>query len=178
MNGMRRLARTPGRSAFGSVSVLALLALACFPVLAHADSSGVQYSDIPPTATGGKTSTGQGSPARSSGASGGASAPSKTGSAASGSSTGSPSSTTGGVPSTGSDGGTGQSSPDNGSSGKTTTPGQSDGRTGAPAASQDDGSSPLIPILIAILVLAAISLAAVMIRQRRQRGGPGSPKAS
>jgi hypothetical protein len=39
----------------------------------------------------------------------------------------------------------------------------------------------LVPILIAIAVLAAISVAAVVIRQRRQRHGSGgqvSPKAS
>jgi hypothetical protein len=35
--------------------------------------------------------------------------------------------------------------------------------------SDDGGSSPLVPILIAVLALAAISIAAVMIRQRRQR---------
>ena len=43
------------------------------------------------------------------------------------------------------------------------------------------GSSPLVPILIAIAVLAAISIGVVMMRQRRQRRGPGSsvsPKAS
>ncbi|HEX5712313.1 MAG TPA: hypothetical protein VFX85_03250 [Solirubrobacterales bacterium] len=48
-------------------------------------------------------------------------------------------------------------------------------------ASSDDGSSPLVPILIAVAALAAISIAAVVIRQRRQRGGPGaqvSPKAT
>jgi hypothetical protein len=51
---------------------------------------------------------------------------------------------------------------------------------GAPASS-DDGSSPLAPILIGIALLAAISVAAVMVRQRRQQGGsttPASPKAS
>lgn len=43
----------------------------------------------------------------------------------------------------------------------------------------DDGSSPLVPILIAVAVLAAISIGAYYYRQRRQ--GPGdtiSPKAS
>lgn len=47
--------------------------------------------------------------------------------------------------------------------------------------SEGGGSSPLVPILIAIAVLAAISVAAVMIRQRRQRRGPGataSPEAN
>ena len=52
----------------------------------------------------------------------------------------------------------------------------------APKPTSDGGSSPLVPILIAILALAAISVGAVMYRQRRQRRGPGtgtaSPKAS
>ena len=46
------------------------------------------------------------------------------------------------------------------------------------AASADDGgSSPLVPILIAVAVLAAISIAALLIRQRRQRDG-SSPSLS
>lgn len=43
------------------------------------------------------------------------------------------------------------------------------------------GSSPLVPILIAIAVLAAISVAVVMAKQRRQRSGPtgsASPEAN
>ena len=36
-------------------------------------------------------------------------------------------------------------------------------------AEDDGGSSPLVPILVAVVVLAALSIAAVMIRQRRQR---------
>lgn len=47
--------------------------------------------------------------------------------------------------------------------------------------SDNGGSSPLVPILIAIAVLAAISVAVVMIRQRRQRRGPtttASPEAN
>ncbi|HST69324.1 MAG TPA: hypothetical protein VLI94_06675 [Solirubrobacterales bacterium] len=39
-------------------------------------------------------------------------------------------------------------------------------------AASDDGSSPLVPILIAVAVLAAISIGAYYYRQRRQ--GPGS----
>jgi cobalamin biosynthesis Mg chelatase CobN len=40
------------------------------------------------------------------------------------------------------------------------------------APASDDGSSPLVPILIAVAVLAAISIGAFYYRQRRQ--GPGS----
>ena len=56
--GMRyRPAPSAGRFAFLLVSVIAL-ALACFPVLAHAeDSSGVQYSDAIPKAEGENTPT-------------------------------------------------------------------------------------------------------------------------
>jgi cobalamin biosynthesis Mg chelatase CobN len=42
----------------------------------------------------------------------------------------------------------------------------------------DDGSSPLVPILIAVAVLAAISIGAVVARRRRGLGGSVSPKAS
>ncbi len=53
----------------------------------------------------------------------------------------------------------------------------------AVSASDDGGgSSPLVPILIAVAVLAAISIGAVIYRQRRQdsggSGSPVSPKAS
>lgn len=51
----------------------------------------------------------------------------------------------------------------------------------APTSSEDGGSSPLIPVLIAIVALAAISIAVVMLRARRQRPGGGrsvSPEAS
>jgi len=54
---------------------------------------------------------------------------------------------------------------------------------GVQASKSSDGgsSSPLVPILIAIAILAAISVAVVMIRQRRQRRGPtanASPEAN
>jgi hypothetical protein len=46
-------------------------------------------------------------------------------------------------------------------------------------ASSDGGSSPLVPILIAVAVLAAIAIGAVVYRQRRQgdaEGGTPSPE--
>jgi hypothetical protein len=50
---------------------------------------------------------------------------------------------------------------------------------GTAASSDDGGSSPLVPILIAIAVLAAISVGAFLYRQRRQDPtSPVSPKAS
>jgi len=47
------------------------------------------------------------------------------------------------------------------------------------ASTEDESSSPLVPILIAIAVLAAISIGAFYYRQRRQGAGSSvSPKAS
>jgi cobalamin biosynthesis Mg chelatase CobN len=46
------------------------------------------------------------------------------------------------------------------------------------SATTDDGSSPLVPILIAVAVLAAISVGAVLYRQRRGGGNGISPNAS
>jgi hypothetical protein len=86
---------------------------------------------------------------------------------------------------TGNGGGTGQGSPGGGSNGTGGAHVQPNGQsnvTGQPAPSSGGGSSPLIPILIAILALAAISVGAVMYRQRRGRDGSAtgtaSPKAS
>jgi cobalamin biosynthesis Mg chelatase CobN len=166
--------------------VLALLAFACFPVLAQADGSGIQYKDAVQTATGDdEIPTRSESPAHSSKANGGASAATDGGSGASSagaeneSSGGSPSSGAGKGPGAGSDAGNGQSSR-GGDSGRNP---QGAPQQGAPlgAASSDDGSSPLVPILIAIAVLAAITIGAVLLRKRRRDGDPGipvSPKAS
>lgn len=44
--------------------------------------------------------------------------------------------------------------------------------------SDDDGSSPLLPILIAIALLAAVSVGVVVMRQRRRPGSNFEPKAS
>ena len=54
MNSIPHLqARSSARPSFALLSVLALLALACFPVLAQAeDASGVQYETAVPTVTG------------------------------------------------------------------------------------------------------------------------------
>ncbi|HEY7951042.1 MAG TPA: hypothetical protein VID51_09455 [Solirubrobacterales bacterium] len=55
------------------------------------------------------------------------------------------------------------------------------GDVSASQSSDDGSSSPLVPILIGIALLAAISIAVVMVRQRRQQGGsttPAAPKAS
>lgn len=53
-------------------------------------------------------------------------------------------------------------------------------QAGQPVSSTDDGgaSSPLVPILIVMAALAAISGAVVMLRSRRHPGKPGSSSAS
>jgi cobalamin biosynthesis Mg chelatase CobN len=180
-----------GRSIFSLMSVVALLALACFPVFAHADdSSGVQYSDNLPSAEGENQPVHHTKrpPVAKAADNGGASAPAeKTDSPNSdgsteGSSEGESSSAGGGVAANGNDkgDGTGQGSPA-GSANK--APGSqvqhSSQNASVPASkSSDSSSSPLVPILIAILVLAAISVAVVMIRQRRQGGPPTTPATS
>ena len=83
----------------------------------------------------------------------------------------------------------------NGNADKGNSPGGNNGSNQAPTGIEDEkslggttqgqnashsqtagGSSPLVPILIAIAVLAAISIGAVVYRQRRQgSGGTGSP---
>lgn len=88
-----------------------------------------------------------------------------------------------GNPGSGSDGGTGQGSPGKGSNADGSQAGNPQSlQQGSPAraeSSSDDSSSPLIPILIAVALLAAISVGAVLYRQRRQRPGTSvSPKAS
>jgi len=182
-----RPAARPGRP-FALMSVLALLALACFPVLAQAESSaGVQYQDAIPTAEGNNPpahdkdrppaakASGDGSPT----ANAGSDSNPNGGSSQEGSSP----KAKGAVRAD--DGGTGQGSPAGGSNGADNGSAQPSGQAAAegPSASQssDDGSSALVPILIGVALLAAISVAAVMVRQRRQQGGsttPASPKAS
>ncbi|HXS48286.1 MAG TPA: hypothetical protein VN756_12590 [Solirubrobacterales bacterium] len=154
--------------------MLALLALSCFPVLAHADSSGIQYTDAPPTVTGTKAPKHSEPPANKSNA--------KTGGESTDEGKGRPNNphssekeqSAGGSP--GSGGGNGS----NGQSGGQGQGGQGSGQSTAevggaqPVSSQgDSSSSPLVPILIAIAVLAAISVGTVVVRQRR-RGNPGS----
>lgn len=164
MHGMRlRRARNSGR--FWLLSVSALLAFACFPVLAQADSSGIQYEEAISTPTGSSPIPSHGGPS----AQASDSAPGQAGGKKSGASR--KASSGAGSSSTGGNGGTGQGSPPNGS-GNGVQPGTQ--------ASNSGGSSPLVPILIAIVALAAISIGVVMMKQRRQRhpASQVSPKAS
>jgi len=162
--------------------------LVCFPVLAHADSSEFEYQDAPPTVTGGKAPNDHGPSAGSSNAeNGGASAPGGNGgsggSSGGGSSEGGSSGSGGGAGSAKDGGGTGQQgSPGKHSGNGSIAPGKAAGGGTHEASSQDSGgSSPLVPILVAVAALAAISLGVVTIRQRRRRGPPRShvsPEAS
>jgi cobalamin biosynthesis Mg chelatase CobN len=173
------------------MSVIALLALACFPVFAHAEcvsSSCVQYTEAIPKPEGEHTSSpGQKTPAKSSSTDdGGAVAPNQPNEPKSSGDSGESESSSngGGAAANGKGGGTGQGSPAGSATGKDQSPVQHGNQPkGTPITqSSDSGSSPLVPILIGIVILAAVSVGAVMYRQRRQRRGPTasapSPKAS
>ncbi len=195
LRAMNRTRRQRGRNSARSVasllSVLVLVALACFPVLAHAASEIPQYeSEIPTTKghqhppTQSDNPPGDGESHSNGGATasdGGQAGTPGSGSSSGGSSSGGESANAGNNPSTGSGGGNGQGSPGNGATadGKPGTLSQAKPISSDASSSDDGGSSPLVPILIAIAALAAISIGAVVIRQRRQ--GPGSsisPEAS
>jgi cobalamin biosynthesis Mg chelatase CobN len=164
--------------------VLAVLALACFPGLAVAEeSSGIQYETDVPTVPSHESSN-----IPSKNKSGGTGAPSESDSEASSSE--SPSGAgSGGSGDSGQGGGTpsGQSNQGGGGGGQPSANGSNDAAGGINAAhalpttsaanqSSDSGSSPLVPILIAIALLAAASIGYFLYRQRRQ--GPGSPVSS
>jgi cobalamin biosynthesis Mg chelatase CobN len=163
--------------------VLAVLAIACFPGLAQAeDNSGIQYETDVPTVPKDESSN---IPPKNK--SGGTNAPSESESEASNSNA-----RTGGGTGGGSDSGQGGGTP----SGQSSQAGGGDGQKGqngsqnsagsikaaqplatAPADATDSGgSSPLVPILIAVAVLAAASIGYFFYRQRRQ--GPGSSVSS
>ncbi|HET9198012.1 MAG TPA: hypothetical protein VFN92_07155 [Solirubrobacterales bacterium] len=167
--------------------MLAVLAMACFPGLAGAEeNSGIQYEPDVPTVPNHESSN---IPPKNK--SGGTDAPSESEKEASSSEspTGGGSGGTGG---SGQGGGTssGQSNQAGGgqdqqhSNGAKNAGGVSGAQPlatkSAPAQSADDGSSPLVPILIAVAVLAAISIGYFLYRQRRQGSGSAvsSPKAS
>ena len=173
MHGMRPpRVRNSGRCFVWLLSGFVLLAWACFPVVAQADSAGTQYENGVPTPTG--THTVPGPSAQTSTVGGGAPGRAhKSSGSGGGSSTGGSSSGKG-------NGGSVQGSPQSGSSknaaNNLTPTAQPSGST--PSSS---GSSPVVPILVAVAVLAAITVGVVTMRQRRQRqasSSPVSPKAS
>jgi hypothetical protein len=157
--------------------------MACFPGLAAAENSGIQYGtdEQVPAVPDQKTNI----PAKDSGDSNN-SGPGATDSNA----PGGESSGGGGGSDTGNGAGNGQGNQATGGDGGKATNGsqpaggglsdaQSLQAVNSAAGESDDGSSPLVPILIAVAVLAAISIGAYYYRQRRQDpGSPVSPKAS
>ena len=167
-----------GRSIL-ALSTLALLAFCCAPLLAYGSAAGFQYEDAPQTATGKSPSE--------SNLSDGSSSTSGVGSSSGGSGSGG-------------DGSSGAKSPDRvgGSSeksgdaaGRNDTAGQQGSQAKAgkdalgssqplssTAPGSDGGSSPLVPILIAILVLAAGSVAYVTIKRRRADAASADPSVS
>jgi cobalamin biosynthesis Mg chelatase CobN len=180
--------RSSARPVFALLSVLAVLAIACFPGLAQAeDNSGIQYESDVPTVPSHESSN-----IPSKNKSGGTKAPSESESESEAKS----SESSGGVATGGSDdsgqgGGTpsGQSNQAGGGDGQKAKNDAQNAGAGSINAAQplattsdsagdtsDGGSSPLVPILIAVAVLAAISIGYFYYRQRRQ--GPGSTVSS
>jgi cobalamin biosynthesis Mg chelatase CobN len=183
LGSRRHLAHGWDQSVFVLLSVLALLAFALFPVAASADSAGAEYQNAVPTPYGGshKAPTvvggGEDDDAHASKKGGG------TGGTGAGSDGGSSESGNAGTPATQ---GSGDGEDGNGSTTSQHPNGGKDaGKTKvanfeevpSPGAESDDGgSSPLVPILIVIALLAAISVG-VVVWQRRRGDTPITPKA-
>jgi hypothetical protein len=165
--------------------------MACFPALAQAEeSSGIQYeTDVPTVPDNGSSNipeknssgdTDDGSDAEA----GDSTAPDGAGTGGGGSDSGTGGGTDKGQTNQGSGGngeqGVGGSKPAGGQQGEAKAIELTPASDLSPATSDEDDSSPLVPILIAIAVLAAISVGAFYYRQRRQgdAGSPISPKAS
>jgi cobalamin biosynthesis Mg chelatase CobN len=165
--------------------MLAVLAMACFPVLAQAENSGIQYEpEVPtvpthqssniPSGKNQNSSNGSNPQARESG-----SEPATGG-------------TAGGKEKSGADGAhSGQGNQAQGGNGdKSGSGSKGAGQSGVTNAKQfsslgetptesNGGSSPLVPILIAIVALAAVSIGVYYYRQRRDGSDPPvSPSAS
>lgn len=188
MHGMRRHPmKRSGHSFLGLLSVLALLALACFVPMAQAvaDSSGIEYRDATPSATG-EIPTKE-VPATTSKNKGGAQSPGDSNNTSESEKDSSKEEAGSGGVTGGNGGGTGQGG--TGSQQGNPAAGSKAGKIAVAHAllkspaeeSGDSSSSPLVPILIALAAVMAIAIAVVVIRQRRQRGGPDghvSPEAS
>lgn len=142
------------------------------------DSSGIQYSDAPPTVTG-KTSDKEPASRSNSGGAGDGSDQSSTRSG----------STADGKSKDGSGDEQGAAAGGGGDDGKGDAAGKkaNDGKAGGSgpqavdldqASGDDGGSSPLVPILIALAVLAAISVGVVAMRKKREDTDPGAPAST
>jgi hypothetical protein len=160
--------------------------MACFPGLAAAEeNSGIQYETDVPTVPSHEGSDNIPSQKNSSGSNSSNPGAESSGSESSGGVSPGGGSGTGGGTSTGQGsqapgGGDGQAA-----NGSKPAGGEVGGAQELPTAesvaskTSDEGSSPLVPILIAIVVLAAISIGAYYYRQRRQSpGSTVSPNAN
>jgi len=162
--------------------VLALLAFTCFPVLAQAATVYETESTNLPGGGGGNPSTHHKNPGSAESSPGAHQSTAPGGGGADHSQAGSSKSQNGASeknnPSTPGGGGeaqgkAGKSAVGDGKSLGSVQPGESSSQV-----AESDGSSPLVPILIAVAVLAAISIGAVMVRQRRGSAGGFSLKRS
>jgi cobalamin biosynthesis Mg chelatase CobN len=169
------------------LSVLAVLALACAPAQAR-EASELQYEPEVPTvpqeeSPGGSHNGGSNDGGNGNGGNGGEAEAEKANTPGGGGSGGDNGSQGGGSHTgQGNQGPTGNGGQrESGSVGSGVALGE--GKTPTDlgektSATSDEGSSPLVPILIAIVVLAAISIGAFYYRQRRDAGSSISPKAS
>jgi len=180
MLGTRHRIRQRADRAFVLLSMSALLAFAFFPAVSNAeDSSGIQYSDAPPTVPGKETRDSLGNSSSSGRETDGSGQSSTRSGSTKGGKSGGRSSgdESGGAAAGGGKGGSGSNSGEQ----RGDTGGQPLKAIDATPTSDDGGSSPLIAILIAIAVLAAISIGAVAMRRRGRDSDPGasvSPEAS
>jgi len=179
MFGSRHQGHAWNRSVFSLLSVLALLAFACLPVAANADSSGAEYETEAPSAYGSHKATptvvgggDEGGKAHASNEAGGGG-----GGSGSGGSSGGDAGTGAGSGAGGVKAGNGSTNPQHangsGEAGKL----QLESAKPVSSESDDGGSSPVVPILIALALLAAVSAGIVIMRQRRQPDSSAAPKA-
>jgi cobalamin biosynthesis Mg chelatase CobN len=175
------------QSVFVLLSVLALLAFALFPVAASADSAGYEYETAVPSPTGGahKAPTvvggneeGDKAHASTNGGSTGGGGGSGSGSGG-GSSEGGNAGRPAGQGSGQHNGGNGSTTSQHPNGGKDAGGVESLQQVSSPTnGSEDDGgSSPVVPILIAVALLAAISVGVVVWQRRRSDTSPATPKA-
>jgi cobalamin biosynthesis Mg chelatase CobN len=171
-------------SVFSLLSVLAVLASACFPVGASADSSGAEYTNEVPSVVGHHKpivagNGGGNEKANASNKGGGYPSEGGGGSGSGGPSAGGDAGTGSGQGADEDKGGNGSTNPQHENGGKDAA-GNGDEQLALNQAGEvgedNGGSSPLVPILIVIALLAAISIG-VVVWQRRRSDSTVSPKA-